>query len=561
MSEPLVETAAAPGDETTITPPAPWWRHAVTYQVYPRSFADGDGNGIGDIPGITSRLAHLRDLGVDALWVSPFYTSPQRDHGYDVADYCDIDPLFGTLADADALIARAHELGLRLIVDLVPNHTSSEHPWFQAALAAGPGSPERARYLFRDGRGPHGEEPPNNWASVFGGSAWTRVPDPSTGSGQRAQWYLHLFDSSQPDLDWRNPEVGDMFCDVLRFWLDRGVDGFRVDVAHGLIKEESLRDQVLPQGERPRSGVDVNGPAVEEPVDQPMWDQPEVHDIYRRWRRVLEEYPGDRMLVAEAWTQTAESLARYVRADEMHQAFNFAWLQAPWSAKAFAQVIGGTLEELLPVSAAPTWVLSNHDVVRHVTRYGGGPLGLARGRAATLAMLALPGSAYVYQGEELGLEQVDVAPEDRQDPTWLRTRGTAHPEVGRDGCRVPIPWSGSRPPYGFGAEHSEPWLPQPDSWGPLTVEAETGDPGSTLEFYRRALAARREYAGPGLGETVELFEPDGVGDDVLAFRRDGLTVVVNCGTTAVELPEGEVLIASETLAGRTLPPNASAWLR
>jgi len=552
MSETADTNSSAPSSETTITSPPPWWRHAVTYQVYPRSFADGDGNGVGDIPGITSRLPYLRDLGVDAIWISPFYTSPQKDHGYDVADYCDIDPLFGTLADADALVARAHELGLRLIVDLVPNHTSSEHPWFRAALAAEPGSPERARYMFRDGRGPNGDEPPNNWASVFGGSAWTRVAD--------GQWYLHLFDSSQPDLDWRNPEVGDMFEGVLRFWLDRGVDGFRVDVAHGLVKEASLRDQILPQGERPQSGVDVNGPAAQELVDQPMWDQPEVHEIYRRWRRVLEEYPGDRILVAEAWAQTAEALARYVRADEMHQAFNFAWLQAPWSAKAFAEVISGTLEELLPVAAAPTWVLSNHDVVRHVTRYGGGAVGLARGRAATLAMLALPGSAYIYQGEELGLEQVEVAPEDRQDPTWLRTRDTDHPEVGRDGCRIPIPWSGSAPPYGFGAEGTQPWLPQPDSWGPLTVEAETGDPDSTLEFYRRALAARRDHAGAELGETVELFDLDGAGDDVLAFRRDDLTVVVNCGESAVELPDHEVVIASQPLVGNTLPPNASVWL-
>jgi alpha-glucosidase len=545
--------STGPLGETTTTSTPPWWRHAVTYQVYPRSFADANGDGVGDLAGITARLPHLRDLGVDALWISPFYTSPQNDHGYDVADYCDIDPLFGSLADADALVARAHELGLRLIVDLVPNHTSSEHPWFQAALAAGPGSPERARYIFREGRGADGAEPPNNWASVFGGAAWTRVPD--------GQWYLHLFDSSQPDLDWRNPEVGDMFEEVLRFWLDRGVDGFRVDVAHGLVKEESLRDQVMPEGERPRSGVDVNGPASGELMDQPMWDQPEVHDIYRRWRRVLEEYPGDRMLVAEAWTQTAESLARYVRADEMHQAFNFAWLQAPWSATAFAEVIGGTLEELLPVAAAPTWVLSNHDVVRHVTRYGGGAVGLDRARAATLAMLALPGSAYLYQGEELGLEQVEVAPEDRQDPTWIRTRDTDLPEVGRDGCRVPIPWSGGEPPYGFGPDGSRPWLPQPDSWSSVTVEAETGDPDSTLELYRRALAARRRYAGPSIGETVELFDLPGRADDVLAFRRDDLTVVLNCGTRPVDLPEGDVVLASRSLDGRTLPPDTSVWLR
>ena len=519
----------------------------MTYQVYPRSFADANGDGIGDLPGITSRLPYLRDLGVDALWISPFYTSPQKDHGYDVADYRDIDPLFGTLADADALIARAHELGLRIIVDLVPNHTSSEHAWFKAALVAAPGSPERARYIFRDGRGPHGDEPPNNWRSVFGGPAWTRLDD--------GQWYLHLFDASQPDLDWRNPEVGDMFEDVLRFWLDRGVDGFRVDVAHGLLKEESLRDQVVPDGVGPSSEAKL---MIELSLtDEPMWDQPEVHDVYRRWRRVLEEYAGERILVAEAWTQTAVSLARYVRPDEMHQAFNFAWLLAPWSAKAFAEVITGTLEELADIKASPTWVLSNHDVIRHPTRYGGGALGITRGRAATVAMLALPGSAYVYQGEELGLEQVEVAPELRQDPTWIRTRDTDRPEEGRDGCRIPIPWSGSEPPYGFGPGTGQPWLPQPDSWAPVTVEAETGDPDSVLELYRRALAARREYAGPHRGETVELFD---AGDDVLAFRRDGLTVVLNCGDTPVTLPEGRVVLSSQPLDGALLPANTSAWL-
>ncbi|HEY0888185.1 MAG TPA: glycoside hydrolase family 13 protein [Nocardioides sp.] len=526
-----------------------WWRHAVTYQVYPRSFADANGDGVGDLHGITDRLTHLRDLGVDALWISPFYRSPMKDHGYDVADYRDIDPLFGSLADADALVARAHELGLRLIVDLVPNHTSDEHEWFQAALAAGPGSPERARYIFREGRGPNGEEPPNNWASVFGGAAWTRVPD--------GEWYLHLFDSSQPDLDWRNPEVGDMFEDVLRFWLDRGVDGFRVDVAHGLIKEESLRDQVVAEGEAPRSGADTTGQMVERvSVDEPMWDQPEVHDVYRRWRRVLDAYPGDRMLVAEAWTQTAESMARFVRDDEMHQAFNFAWLLAGWSAESFRGVITSTFDALASVSASPTWVLSNHDVVRHATRYGGGAVGLARAKAATLTMLALPGSAYLYQGEELGLEQVDVHPEHREDPTWLRTRHTEDPEEGRDGCRVPIPWSGTEPPYGFSPGTAQPWLPQPAGWAELTVEAQTGVPGSTLEFYRAALACRRKHALPG-PEQVELLD---LHRDVLAFRRGDLTVVLNCGQDAIELPAGDVVIASRELEGRLLPPDSAAWL-
>ncbi|MBJ7358937.1 glycoside hydrolase family 13 protein [Nocardioides sp.] len=533
-------------------PPAaqPWWREAVTYQVYVRSFADSDGDGVGDLPGITSRLPHLRDLGVDALWITPFYVSPQHDHGYDVADYRDVDPRFGTLADADALLARARELGLKVIVDLVPNHTSSEHVWFQAALAAGPGSPERARYLFRDGRGPDGAEPPNNWKSVFGGDAWTRVPD--------GQWYLHLFDTTQPDLDWRNPEVGDMFEEVLRFWLDRGVDGFRVDVAHGLVKEESLRDQVVP--EQP---ADAGSMVERANPDEPMWDQPEVHDVYRRWHRVLAEYDGDRMAVAEAWTQTPESMARFVRADEMQQSFNFDWLLAPWSASAFAKVITGTFAALEDVHAAPTWVLSNHDVVRHTTRYGGGATGLARARAATLTMLALPGSAYLYQGEELGLEEVEVAPEHRQDPAYLRQKDSAPQSewVGRDGCRVPIPWAGDQPPYAFGPGHTQPWLPQPLDWAGLTVEtqdkADRDGADSTLGFYRRALAARRAHA-LGAGDTVELLTTEG---DVLAVRRGPLTVVLNTGPAAVDLPAGEVVIASGEIGDDgLLPPDTAVWL-
>ena len=521
-----------------------WWRNAVTYQVYVRSFADGDGDGVGDLPGITTRLPYLRDLGVDALWITPFYTSPQHDHGYDVADYCDVDPLFGQLSDADVLIARAHELGLRVIVDLVPNHTSSEHAWFQAALAAGPGSPERARYLFREGRGVDGSEPPNNWPSVFGGPAWTRVEDGS--------WYLHLFDTTQPDLDWRNPEVGDMFADVLTFWLDRGVDGFRVDVAHGLFKEESLRDQVLDEGTEPSSDpTDITSHSMVERTvrDEPMWDQPEVHDVYRRWHDILATYDGDRMLVAEAWTQTPESMARFVRPDEMQQAFNFAWLLADWSADAFAEVITGTLDAVAPVGASPTWVLSNHDVVRHVTRYGGGATGLARGRAATLTMLGLPGSSYLYEGEELGLEQVEVEPHIRQDPSWFRTG-----EPGRDGCRVPVPWSGDRPPYGFGPGSGQPWLHQPTDWAALTPEAQDQDPDSTLSFYRAALAARRRLGQ--VGDEVEMLD---LGADVLAFRRGSLTVLLNCGTTPVDLPDGTVLAASGPVSAM-LPANTAVWL-
>jgi len=565
-------TAATSPSTSPTSADEPWWRQAVTYQIYPRSFADSDGDGVGDLPGITERLPYLAELGVDAVWISPFYPSPQRDHGYDVTDYCDVDPLFGTLDDADALLARAHELGLRVIVDLVPNHTSSDHPWFREALTAPPGSPARARYLFRDGRGEDGSEPPNNWTSVFGGPAWTRVTEPD---GTPGQWYLHLFDAGQPDLNWRNPEVEAMFEEVLRFWVGRGADGFRVDVAHGLVKEESLRDQrVAPAPDHP-SGDEQAMMVTRVDDDEPMWDQPEVHDIYRRWREVLDGLPSpdgrpqDRMMVAEAWTKTPEAMARYVRPGEMQQAFNFAWLQATWSAEEFADVVTGSLAALADVSAAPTWVLSNHDVVRHPTRYGGGPRGLARARAATITMLALPGGAYLYQGEELGLEQASVPEDLRQDPAWFRS-GAETGDPGRDGCRVPMPWAGEAPPYAFspsdgaGLRDGQPWLPQPEDWGPLTVAAQTGQPGSTLELYRRALAVRREHAR-GASEQVTLLSPSrgeatGGDPEVLAFTRGRLLVVLNCGDAPVELPAGEVVLSSTDLEGRLLPPDAAVWI-
>ncbi|WP_310964772.1 glycoside hydrolase family 13 protein [Nocardioides terrisoli] len=502
-----------------MTTPAPWWRDAVVYEVYVRSFASTGDTGMGDLRGVAERLPYLVDLGVDAVWLTPFYPSPQHDNGYDVADYRDVDSRFGSLADFDTLLARAHGLGLRVLVDLVPNHTSSDHPWFREALAAGPGSPERARYLFRD--------KPNNWLSVFGGSAWQRTDD--------GQYYLHLFDRSQPDLDWTDDDVHTLFDEVLRFWLDRGVDGFRVDVAHGLRKAAGLPDAADPVAAQ--SGL----------VTGPMWDQPEVHDIYRRWHRILGEYDGDRMAVAEAWAATPARTMAYCRHDELSQSFNFHWLEAPWSVAAFREVVRETLVEVARVDASPTWVLSNHDVVRHVTRYGGGARGLARGSAATLTMLALPGSAYLYQGEELGLEQVDVPPADRQDPEFHNGRGP-----GRDGCRVPLPWSGHESPFGNGT--GRPWLPQPPEWATLTVEAQRNDPSSTWSFYRRALAARR-----GLPQATEVTLVD-LGPDVFAFRRGQVLVVLNGGDDPLPIPAGEVLISSAPIENDTLPANAGVWL-
>jgi alpha-glucosidase len=561
----------------------PWWRDAVIYQVYPRSWADSDGDGIGDLPGITARLGHLASLGVDAVWLSPFYPSPQNDGGYDVSDYRGVDPLFGSLDDADTLLARAHELGLRVLVDLVPNHTSSEHPWFRAAMAAGPGSPERARYLFRDGRGEDGGEPPNNWMSTFGGPGWTRVTEPD---GSPGQWYLHLFDVTQPDLDWTNQEVHDELEEVLRFWLDRGVDGFRIDVAHGLVKADGLPDTDNPHGFHTNSTS-----------RSPMWDQPGVHDIYRRWRRIVDEYarPGedagggagpwaandrDRILCAEAWVQPAEALAHYVRADELHQSFNFAFLMTPWLVPDLRSTITDTLAAAAAVGAPQTWVLSNHDVVRHASRLGlpqepglqpprgigaddlqpDPELGLRRARAATTLMLALPGSAYVYQGEELGLPEATRLPDEvRQDPTWERSD---HIERGRDGCRVPMPWEGSTPSLGFGPG-AETWLPQPAVYGALAVDRQRGVPGSTLELYRTLLSLRRELR-LGLG-TLTWY--DAGSNDVLAFTTtsgDGRSVLVlaNLGTSPAHLPDGaRVLVTSNPDASANLgvPIDTAVW--
>jgi alpha-glucosidase len=525
----------------------PWWRDAVIYQVYIRSFADGDGDGVGDIEGVRLRLPYLRELGVDAIWLNPWYRSPMVDGGYDVADYRDIDPSFGTLQAAEDLIADCHHHGLRVIVDLVPNHTSERHAWFQAALAAAPGSAERARYWFRPGRGAQGSEPPNDWRSSFGGSAWTQVPD--------GEFYLHLFAPQQPDLNWSNADVRAEFDAILRFWLDRGVDGFRIDVAHGLAKDPALPD--LPLG----------GP-------HPHWDRDEVHEIYRGWRRVIDAYDGQRKFVAEAWLTDVHRLARYLRPGELHTAFNFDFLTCPWDAGALRAVVDRTLEAFTPVGAPATWVLSNHDVVRHRTRYGRAETGFAgadrrrlygsavdlalgerRARTAALLSLALPGGAYIYQGEELGLWEVeDLPPDVLKDPAWPRSGET------RDGCRVPLPWSGSEPPFGFGPSRARPpWLPQPRDWAALSAERQSGDPNSMLELYRRALRLRRTH--PALGDGGLRWAPDAP-DGVLDFAREpGFRCVVNLSPVAVALPQGaSVLLASAPLVRDLVPVDGAVWL-
>ena len=565
-AQPLpAEAAATPRGVTPRTPPgeAGWWRDAVIYQVYPRSFADADGDGMGDLAGIRSRLPYLRDLGVDAVWLSPFYASPQADAGYDVADYRQVDPMFGDLADAEGLIADAHALGLRIIVDIVPNHASDQHAWFRQALREGPGSSLRGRFHFRPGQGADGELPPNDWESIFGGSAWTRTTDPD---GTPGEWYLHLFAPEQPDFNWDSPAVADEFRSVLRFWLDLGADGFRIDVAHGLVKAAGLPDTGTHDQLR-LLGNDV----------LPFFDQDGVHEIYREWRRILDEYGTDpatrRIAVAEAWTPTVQRTANYLRPDELHQAFNFQYLGTAWEAEALRRVIDQSLDSMRPVGAPTTWVLSNHDVVRHLTRFGDGDReqDLRRARAATLLMLALPGSAYLYQGEELGLPEVlDLPDAVRQDPAFHRARGTeAEGQEGmRDGCRVPLPWSGASAPYGFGPVEGGPsWLPQPAEWAKLSVEAQTGDRSSTLELYRTALAVRREHPALGTGDAVEWLDaPAGV----LCFQRrtdDGVFIcTANTTDQAFTLHAPGRLLLSSTDSGVALvedevllPADSTVW--
>ena len=533
----------------------PWWRDAVIYQLYLRSFADGDGDGIGDLSGARSRLPYLRDLGVDAVWMSPWYDSPMGDGGYDVADYRAIEPAFGRLADAEAFIHDALDLGIRTIVDFVPNHVSDQHAWFQQALAGGRGSPARDRFWFRPGRGPGGDIPPNAWTSHFGDIAWTRTKDPD---GAPGDWYLHLFSPGQPDLNWGHPDVWREHEDLLRFWFDRGAAGVRIDSAALAMKHPDL-------------------PEIDDahaPGQHPFLDRDELHDLYRSWRRIADAYEPPRVLIGEIWLPDRERFARYLRADELHTAFNFDFLACPWEPDALRDCIVATLDAHEPVGAPPTWVLSNHDVTRVATRYGradtsfsfGGrrtgvptdsALGRRRARAAALLALALPGTYYLYQGEELGLPEVEDLPVDRiQDPMHFQSGGV---DPGRDGCRVPLPWSGATPPFGFspaGARH-QPWLPQPEAWAHLTAASQRSDPSSMLELYRRAVRARRQHL-IGAAGAVEWLPSD---DGVLVFRRGDVVCVVNLSPEPVPLAgPGTLLVASEDPARGLLAPDATAWM-
>ncbi len=536
------------------TPGSEWWRSGVIYQIYPRSFADHNGDGMGDLRGITRRLEKLKELGVDAIWLSPFYRSPQKDAGYDVSDYRDVDPLFGDLEDFDEMLEKAHELGLRVMIDLVPNHSSDQHEWFQRALNAAPNSPERSYYHFKDGLGVNGELPPNNWQSMFGGPAWTRVQD--------GQWYCHLFDSSQPDLNWENQVVRDEFEDILRFWLDRGVDGFRVDQPHAMAKAQGLPNHPY---------VDEAGAGfIEGRESPPMWFQDSVHEIFRSWRKILDSYPGDRAMCGEAYVLPLSFMALWVRPDEFHQTFNFRFLDAGWDQEKLVAAINESFEAFDSVAAPSTWVLNNHDVIRHASRFGGdygratasdgiGPdneqpdseLGLTLARASTLFMLGLPGASYIYQGEELGLpEHTTLQPEFRQDPTFFRTNGQ---RVGRDGCRVPLPWEAATPSMGFGPSESS-WLPQPNGYQALARDIQELDESSTLNLYKKSLRLRKELS---LGEGSFDWVAKG---DLLSYQNQDVIVIHNFGEDT-ELPFGELLVSSDPQQTELLRENQTVWLR
>lgn len=579
-----------------VADPMTWWQQAVVYQVYPRSFNDTTGSGLGDIAGVTAKIPYLAELGVDAIWLSPFYPSQLADGGYDVDDYRDVDPKLGTMDDFDELTAAAHAAGIRVIVDIVPNHSSNLHPWFKAALEAGPGSPERDRYIFRDGRGEHGELPPTNWTASFGGPAWTRVPD--------GQWYLHLFTVEQPDWNWNNPDVHQEFIRTLRFWSDHGADGFRVDVAHGLAKDldrDDLDDFSVTPASLPADG------------SYPIYDRDEVHDIYREWRQVFNEYDPPRFAVAEAWVNPARQYL-YASADELGQVFNFEYAKKNWIRDELHQAIEEGLAAAEQSGSTSTWVMSNHDIPRHATRYGlpqvaarshhqiamdwllrdGGTyredrgLGTKRARAAVLLEMGLPGSAYVYQGEELGLFEVaDIPWDELEDPTAFNTARSGMSK-GRDGCRVPLPWIGTdEASFGFspavkhpgagvgedmaGQPSERPHLPQPRWFSDYAADVEDADPASMLNLYRRALRLRHELMPndhtlswlPQDRASDKADGADGNPGGVIAYRRsNGWAVVTNFGSEPVALPDGKVLLASGDLTDDgLLPQDTTVWLQ
>ena len=504
-----------------------WWRKAIIYQIYPRSFQDSDGDGVGDLKGIDERLPYLVELGVDAIWLSPIFLSPMADFGYDIADYTAVDPLFGTLADFDALLQSAHGLGLKVLLDLVPNHTSDRHAWFKESRSSR-NNPKRDWYIWRD-PAPDGG-PPNNWLSEFGGSAWEL--DRTTG-----QYYYHAFLSAQPDLNWRNFEVRNAMFDVMRFWFKRGVDGFRIDVLWHLIKDDQFRDNP------PNPGFRAGDPPHNAFLPIYNADRPEVHTIASELRKVADEF-GDRLLIGEIYLPLEKLMSYYGKDLEGVQLpFNFGLLSAPWNAPALKKLIDD-YDAAIPPGAWPNWVLSNHDRPRIATR-----VGPDQARIAAMLLLTLRGTPTIYYGDELGMEQVAIAPDQVRDPFEKNVPGLG---LGRDGCRTPMQWDGSAH-AGFSAR--TPWLPLAPNFETTNVEEEQHDADSMLQLYRALLALRRNHEGLALGD----YRPLAAKGELLLFVRhheeDRLMVALNLGgePVAVDLPtghlDGRVLLS--TLMDRT----------
>lgn len=499
-----------------------WWQTGIFYQIYPRSFQDSNDDGLGDLAGIARRLDYLKELGVDAIWLSPFYPSPMADFGYDVMDYCDVDPLFGTLADVDELILKAHALGMRVVIDLVPNHTSSRHPWF-AESRKRRDHPKRDWYIWRDA-GPGGA-PPNNWQSHFGGSAWEF--DKTTG-----QFYYHAYHVSQPDLNWRNPRVREALHEVMRFWLWRGVDGFRVDVLWHLIKDKEFRDNP------PNPGYQAGRPAVERLLEIYSADQPEVHEVVRDLRRVLDEFP-DRVLIGETYLPIERLVGYYGKGDEAHLPFNFHLIETPWTAEAVLSLIE-RYEHALPRGAWPNWVMGNHDRPRLLGR-----LGAQGARLAAMLLLTLRGTPTLYYGDEIGLPQVPVPLGHIKDP-WA----VSEPAMGRDPCRTPMAWQAQAPHAGF--SRAAPWLPLHADWRTRNVAAEDADPHSLLVLYRHLIALRRALPALHRGAYGKLFREG----DVLMFERrdgaEGILIMLNFSPMpgGVKLARGKYQILLSTYLDR-----------
>ena len=556
------------GDNMTeVNDPSLWWKQAVVYQVYPRSFKDSRGEGLGQIAGVTEKIGYLKELGVDAIWLSPFYPSQLADGGYDVDDYRNVDPKLGTMDDFDHLTKTAHAAGIKIVVDIVPNHSSNQHEWFKAALAAGPGSPERDRYIFRDGKGPNGDEPPTNWIASFGGSAWTRVPD--------GQWYLHMFTVEQPDWNWKNPDVRADFIKTLHFWLDHGANGFRVDVAHGLAKDldrDDLDDFKIIGGEMHCADG-----------THPLYDRNEVHDIYREWRELFNQYKPAKYAIGESWTPFNERVFQYAKQDELGAIFDFSLEKADWDRDAYRVSIERTWKYAKTAETAPTWVLGNHDVPRIASRLGvptgtdieawvtsngtNPPIDPAsaarRARAAALVMLGLPGTAFIYQGEELGLpEDFDLLPEELQDPIWERRK---HAFKGRDGCRVPLPWTGEKDKaFGFN-DSGRAWLPQPDWFADYAESGQEGQDDSTLNLYRQAVAIRKRMVKHGANIDLEWLPDDVCGPDGFGWTLpSGMTVLTNFSSTrSIALPEHAAVLLESRCSGTAdrVLPETTVWYR